>query len=106
MAKKNTAGQSSARMVMNVLIKHQAYTPDTAVGYDAFKNLPLSTMIIAYTIANLMESEVIIKTGDDRYYFVEENWKKVTQKVKRGYTLLLVLPLIILIIFLAFQVLL
>ena len=106
MAKKNTAGQSSARMVMNVLIKHQAYTQDTAVGYDAFKNLPLSTMIIAYTIANLMESEVIIKTGDDRYYFVEENWKKVTQKVKRGYTLLLVLPLIILIIFLAFQVLL
>ena len=50
--KKTTTGQTSARMVMDVLKKHYAFTPDTAVGYDAFKNLRLSTSVIAYTIAN------------------------------------------------------
>ena len=31
--KKTTTGQTSARMVMDVLKKHYAFTPDTAVGY-------------------------------------------------------------------------
>ena len=44
--KKTTTGQTSARMVMDVLKKHYAFTPDTAVGYDAFKNLRLSTSVI------------------------------------------------------------
>ena len=77
--KKTTTGQTSARMVMDVLKKHYAFTPDTAVGYDAFKNLRLSTSVIAYTIANLMETDVIMKTDDDRYYFVEKNWNKVVR---------------------------
>lgn len=106
MAKKNTAGQTSARMVMDVLKKHYAFTPDTAVGYDAFKNLPISTMVIAYTIANLMESDVVMKTEDDRYYFVEENWNKMARKVRVGYGILIALPLIILFIFLGIQMLL
>ena len=78
--KKTTTGQTSARMVMDVLKKHYAFTPDTAVGYDAFKNLRLSTSVIAYTIANLMETDVIMKTDDDRYYFVEKNCKGRHQK--------------------------
>ena len=49
--KKTTTGQTSARMVMDVLKKHYAFTPDTAVGYDAFKNLRLSTSVIAYTLS-------------------------------------------------------
>ena len=60
--KKNTAGQTSARMVMDVLKKNNAYTADSAVGYDAFKNLRLSTAVIAYTIANLMETGIIMRT--------------------------------------------
>ena len=83
--KKTTTGQTSARMVMDVLKKHYAFTPDTAVGYDAFKNLRLSTSVIAYTIANLMETDVIMKTDDDRYYFVEKNWNKVVHKVNFAY---------------------
>lgn len=105
MAKKNTAGQTSARMVMDVLKKHHAFSPNTAVGYDAFKNLPLSTMVIAYTIANLMESDVVMKTGDDRYYFVEENWKKMVRKVRVGYGVMIALPLIVLLVFLGIQML-
>ena len=71
--KKNTAGQTSARMVMDVLKKNNAYTADSAVGYDAFKNLRLSTAVIAYTIANLMETGIIMRTEEDRYYFEEKN---------------------------------
>ena len=52
--KKTTTGQTSARMVMDVLKKHYAFTPDKAVGYDAFKHLRLYTSLIAYTTANLM----------------------------------------------------
>ena len=91
--KKTTTGQTSARMVMDVLKKHYAFTPDTAVGYDAFKNLRLSTSVIAYTIANLMETDVIMKTDDDRYYFVEKNWNKVVHKVNFAYVILLGLPI-------------
>ena len=103
--KKTTTGQTSARMVMDVLKKHYAFTPDTAVGYDAFKNLRLSTSVIAYTIANLMEIDVIMKTDDDRYYFVEKNWNKVVHKVNFAYVILLGLPIIILLIFLGIQML-
>ena len=80
--KKNTAGQTSARMVMDVLKKNNAYTADSAVGYDAFKNLRLSTAVIAYTIANLMETGIIMRTEEDRYYFEVKNWNKVVHKVK------------------------
>lgn len=103
--KKKTPGQTAARMVMDVLKKNYAFSADTAVGYDAFKNLRLETSVIAYTIANLMESDVIMKTGDERYYFVEENWKKVVKKVNFAYVILLGLPLIILLIFLGIQML-
>lgn len=103
MAKKNTAGQTSARMVMDVLKKNNAYTPDTAVGYEAFKNLRLSTAVIAYTIANLMETDIIMRTDDDRYYFEEKNWDKVVRKVKFSYMIFLGLPLIILLVFLGIQ---
>ena len=99
--KKTTTGQTSARMVMDVLKKHYAFTPDTAVGYD----LRLSTSVIAYTIANLMETDVIMKTDDDRYYFVEKNWNKVVHKVNFAYVILLGLPIIILLIFLGIQML-
>lgn len=101
--KKNTAGQTSARMVMDVLKKNNAYTADSAVGYDAFKNLRLSTAVIAYTIANLMETGIIMRPEEDRYYFEEKNWNKVVHKVKYSYLFLLGLPLIILFIFLGIQ---
>ncbi|MFQ7551952.1 MAG: hypothetical protein ACLRMZ_18690 [Blautia marasmi] len=103
--KKNTAGQTSARMVMDVLKKNNAYTADSAVGYDAFKNLRLSTAVIAYTIANLMETGIIMRTEEDRYYFEEKNWNKVVHKVNFAYVILLGLPIIILLIFLGIQML-
>ena len=52
-----------------------------------------------------METDVIMKTDDDRYYFVEKNWNKVVHKVNFAYVILLGLPIIILLIFLGIQML-
>lgn len=99
-SKKTTVQQTAARRVMDILKRKQAFSPETAVGYDAFKNISYPAQVVAYTIANLMENGVVMRTGDERFYFVEENWKKLTKKVNSVYLLLIGLPLIVFLIFL------
>lgn len=106
MAKKNktpTVQQTAARKVMDILKKNYALTPDTAIGYEAFKNVPFPTQVIAYTIANLMENGVVMRTDDERYYFVEENWNKMVKKVNFAYVGLIGIPVIAIIVVLAIQ---
>lgn len=100
---KATVQQTAARRIMDTLKRRQAFSPDTAVGYDAFKNIPYPTQVIAYTIANLMENGVVQRTGDERFYFVDENWKKLSRKVSSVYIALIGLPLIVFLIFLAIK---
>lgn len=96
----NVARKTAARIVIDVFLKHQALTPETAVDIAAFKDVKLTTAIVSYTIANFLEDDIVRKTGDDRYYFVEANWKKLEKRVGKAYWILLGLPLICMIVIL------
>lgn len=101
MAKKqNSVRKTAARIVMDVFLKRQALTPDTAIEVAEFKDVKLTSSVISYTIANFIEDGIVRKTEDDRYYFVEANWKKMEKKVGKAYWILFGLPLICLIVIL------
>lgn len=97
---KNTPKKTMARIVIDVFLKRNAISPESAIPVDEFKDVKLTSSVISYTIANLIQDGIVEKTDDDRYYFVEEAWKKMQKKVGRAYWILLGLPLAILIILL------
>ena len=98
MAKRdNNVRKTAARIIMDTLIKRKATSPEKAIPIEEFKDVKLSTSVISYTIANFMEDEVVYKTGDDRYYFSQENWKKLEKKVTRGYWVMVAIPVVCLV---------
>ena len=98
MAKRdNNVRKTAARIIMDTFIKRKATSPEKAIPIEEFKDVKLSTSVISYTIANFMEDEVVYKTGDDRYYFSQENWKKLEKKVSRGYWVMVAIPVVCLV---------
>ena len=98
MAKRdNNERKTAARIIMDTFIKRKATSPEKAIPIEEFKDVKLSTSVISYTIANFMEDEVVYKTGDDRYYFSQENWKKLEKKVTRGYWVMVAIPVVCLV---------
>lgn len=99
MAKRdNNVRKTAARIIMDTFIKRKATSPEKAIPIEEFKDVKLSTSVISYTIANFMEDEVVYKTGDDRYYFSQENWKKLEKKVTRGYWVMVAIPVVCLVV--------
>lgn len=99
----NTARKTMAKIVIDVFLRRGATTPDSAITIQEFKDVKMTSAVISYTIGNLMQDGIVQKTDDDRFYFVEEQWKKLQKKVKKAYWILLGMPLIVLIIVLLFQ---
>lgn len=97
---KNTAKKTMARIIIDVFLRRGAISPDTAIPIEEFKDVKLTSSVISYTIANLMQDEIVQRTGDDRYYFVEAKWRALQKKVGRAYWILLGMPLLVLIVFL------
>ena len=98
MAKRdNHVRTTAARIIMDTFLKRKATSPEKAIPIEEFKDVKLSTSVISYTIANFMEDEVVYKTGDDRYYFSQENWKKLEKKVTRGYWVMVAIPVVCLV---------
>ena len=98
MAKRdNNVRKTAARIIMDTFIKRKATSPEKAIPIEEFKDVKLSTSVISYTIANFMEDEVVYKTGDDRYYFSQENRKKLEKKVTRGYWIMVAIPVVCLV---------
>ena len=97
--KRVSGRQTSGQAVMNALRKARAFDEESAVGYDVLKNVKLTTPVLAYTIANLMEEKVIIQTEDERYYFNQAGWNKLERKVLGSYSLLLIIPVVAYIVF-------
>lgn len=98
MAKRdNNVRKTAARIIMDTFIKRKATSPEKAIPIEEFKDVKLSTSVISYTIANFMEDEVVYKTGDGRYYFSQENWKKLEKKVTRGYWVMVAIPVVCLV---------
>ena len=88
---------NNVRKTADTFIKRKATSPEKAIPIEEFKDVKLSTSVISYTIANFMEDEVVYKTGDDRYYFSQENWKKLEKKVTRGYWVMVAIPVVCLV---------
>lgn len=97
---KNTTKSTMAKIVMDVFLKNNATSADTAIPIEKFKDVKLTSAVISYTIANFMQDDIVKVTDDNRYYFVQEEWKKMEKKVMRGYWMLIALPLLVLIIIL------
>lgn len=97
--KRVSARQTSGQAVIKMLKKHQAYDEASAIGYDVLKNVNLTTPVLAYTIANLMEEKVVVQTEDERYYFSQKNWDKLEKKVLSSYSILFIVPIVCFVIF-------
>lgn len=101
MAKKNvSATKTAAKLVMDVFLRRNAVSEESAIKVDEFKNLRLTTSVISYTLANFINDGIVRTTEDNRYYFVEEEWNKMKKTVGKAYWILFGLPLIVLIIIL------
>lgn len=93
--KKKTPRATAASLVMNVLKKKGAFTPETAIEISAFKDLPLATSTISYTIANLMEQKVIVQTPDQKYYYSEKGYKHLENTFLMGYSAIFIVPIVV-----------
>ncbi|MBR4455484.1 MAG: hypothetical protein IKS32_04575 [Solobacterium sp.] len=92
---KRVSGRQTAGQAVIKFLRGKGATDEAhAVGYDELKNIRLTTQVLAYTIANMMEEKVIIRTEDDRYYFSEAGWAKLERKVLGSYSILFIIPLI------------
>lgn len=100
MALKTTAKESAGRLVMAVFHRYKAYGADSVIGIDKFMNVPLTNDMIAYTFGNLIEEGVIVAIAEDQFYFDQEVWKKLENKVNRMYWMMLLLPIVLAAIFL------
>ena len=89
----------AAKLVVDELRNRHAFTKKTAVEVSAFKNLPLSTETIAYTIADFYEKGIIVITDKNKYYFDQEAYDKFSKKTVIQLRLLLALPVALFIIF-------
>ena len=91
--KRVSGRQTAGQAVIQFLKKRGATDAEHAVGYDSLKNIKLSTQVLAYTIANLMEENVVVRTEDEKYYFNEVGWAKLERKVLGSYSFLFIIPI-------------
>jgi uncharacterized integral membrane protein len=104
MAQKRTNPRKTAgKLIIDELIKNKAIDEASAKPVIIFKDLPLASTLIAYTIANFMQDDIIIQTSDEKYYYSEVNWKKFASKFNRIYWMLIIVPAIILVIMLVIK---
>lgn len=92
---KPTGEATAAKYVLGVLKKAHATSPNKAVEISAFKDLPLSTPTISFTIANFIDQGVIHQTEDNRYWFDVAKWQSMEKSVVRGYAMSLWVPLVL-----------
>ena len=95
----NKSGKrTSGRILINYFKKLNALSEGNAISVEELKNVSLTNEIVAYTIANFMEGDLIIRTTDGKYYFDEANYKKFERKTILQMVLIFSLPIIILLI--------
>lgn len=92
--------KTAGRLVIDTFKNAKAFSEKTAQPVEICKDLPLSSTVIAYTITNMMEDDIFIKTEDNRFYFSQENWTKFEKRFNRIYWILLGIPIGFTILFL------
>ncbi|EOS59858.1 hypothetical protein C815_01881 [Firmicutes bacterium M10-2] len=105
MSRKRKAGPraTAASMVLETLKKRNATNNESAIPVSAFKDLPLQTKTLAYTIANLVDEGVVGQTADEKYYYDELGFKALEVKFVKGYSMFIVIPIVLLVIVLLIQ---
>ncbi|PKM68433.1 MAG: hypothetical protein CVU94_05350 [Firmicutes bacterium HGW-Firmicutes-19] len=98
--------KTAGRLVIDTFKNANAFSEKTAQPVEICKDLPLSSTVIAYTITNMMEDDIFIKTEDNRFYFSQENWAKFEKRFNRIYWILLGIPIALTILFLVIDALL
>ena len=97
--KRVSGRQTAGQAVIQHLKKTGAIDPEHAIGYDQLKNIHLTTQVLAYTIANLMQENVVVRTEDEKYYFNEAGWTKLEKTVLRSYSFLFIIPVVAALLF-------
>ena len=97
MSRKRKAGPraTAASMVLETLKKRKAF--------DSKSAMPLATKTLVYTIANLVEEGVVVQTDGDLYYYDELGFKALEVKFVKGYSMFIVIPIVLLVIVLLVQ---
>lgn len=105
MSRKRKAGPraTAASMVLETLKKRNAFDAGSAVSVAVFKDLPLQTNTLAYTIANLVEEGVVGQTADEKYYYDELGYKALEVKFVKGYSMFIIIPIVLLVLVLLIQ---
>lgn len=91
--------KTAGRLVIDTFKQAKALDEKSAQPAEICKDLPLSSTVIAYTITNMMEDDILIKTEDNRFYFSQENWTKFEKRFNRIYWILLGIPIGLTILF-------
>lgn len=79
--------------MIEALKKRDATSPETAVPLKVFKDLPLQTNTLSYTIGNLIEEGIVVQTPEEKYYYDEIGFKALEMKFVRGYSMFSSFPL-------------
>lgn len=94
--KQRNSGRTATQAIVEVFKKHKAYSEKRAIQIDAFKNLPMSTSTISYTMANLIDQGVIVQSEDQKnFWFNEARWNELANEVVRSYQMLFIVPLVV-----------
>ena len=91
--RRKSPGGTAASLVIEALIKRDATSPETAVPLKVFKDLPLQTNTLSYTIGNLIEEGIVVQTPDEKYYYDELGFKALEMKFVRGYSMFFIIPI-------------
>lgn len=95
MSRKRKAGPraTAASMVLETLKKRNAFDAGSAVPVAVFKDLPLQTNTLSYTIGNLIEEGIVVQTPEEKYYYDELGFKALEMKFVRGYSMFFIIPI-------------
>jgi hypothetical protein len=94
--KARNGGGTAASLILDVLKENQALDKEHAVTIDKFKDLPLSTTTISYTMANLIDNGVVHQTNDQQgYWFDQQKWDTLSNNFVRGYAMIVLVPLVV-----------
>lgn len=98
--KKKTAEGTATSLVVQNLKKHNAVSEETAIPIADFKNVKLSTTTLAFTLANLIEQGVVVQTKDEKYYYDDMKFKEIEKNFLKGYSMIIIIPLVFVVLFL------
>lgn len=91
--RRKSPGGTAAGLVIEALKKRDATCEQNAVPIKVFKDLPLQTNTLSYTIANLIEEGIVVQTPDEKYYYDDLGYKALEMKFVRGYAMFFIVPI-------------